>query len=282
MRQIELVNCSYRYQPGNRLIPPALRELSLGISPGELVALVGAGGAGKSTLLLLLAGLIEPSGGELLLAGKKAVKREDFRRIGLCFQYPEQQLFAETVLEEVAFGPRNFGLAEPQLGATVRQALTTVGLPPERFGSRSPFALSGGEKRRVCIASLLSLDPPVLIFDEPGAGLDDQGRRWMRQLLLQLHQAGKTVLWVSHDMDEVAELAKRVLVLEKGRLILDGSPGEVFAEQERLREAGLELPEPARLLRRLRDKGLDIPARGITVEQAAAELIAYLGGERHA
>jgi energy-coupling factor transport system ATP-binding protein len=282
MWQIELIECSYSYQPGSSAARLALRGVSLGVAPGELTALIGAGGAGKSTLLLLLAGLVAPQGGELRLAGKKASGKAVFRQVGLCFQYPEQQLFAETVFDEVAFGARNFELREPLLTATVREALTTVGLDPDSFGPRSPFALSGGEKRRVCIASLLAIDPPLLIFDEPAAGLDEQGRAWMRQLLLELNQRGKTVLWVTHDMDEVAELAQRVLVLEQGRLILDGSPAAVFAEQQRLRQAGLDIPEAAALVRGLKAQGLNLPGEAITVAQAAQELIACLGGERHA
>lgn len=279
MRQIEVSNCSYIYQPGTINAHQALDQINIAIDAGELTAVIGHGGSGKSTLALLLAGLFAPSSGEIKIGDGRIPPEQLFRQVGLVFQYPEHQLFASSVFEEVAFGARNAGTAEDYLPVKVRQALETVGLDPDLYWHRSPFELSGGQKRRVCLASLLAIDPAIIILDEPTAGLDAAGRRWLKNLLRELHCQGKTVLWISHDMSEVAELAERVIVLERGRVIADGATASVFSCEEQLAAAGLEIPQSARLVRELKARGLAIPGEAVTVDGAFAEIAAYLGGD---
>ena len=280
MRQIEVKNCSYTYQPGTINSHQALYDVNLSIEAGELLAIIGHGGSGKSTLALLLAGLFVPDSGTVTVGEGKTPPEEMFRHVGLVFQYPEHQLFAQSIFDEVAFGARNAGVAEEQLPSQVRKALEEVGLDPQRYWKQSPFELSGGQKRRVCIASLLAIDPQIVILDEPTAGLDAAGKQWMRELIASLNREGKTVIWISHDMSEVAELAQRVVVLSKGRVLLDGDTQTVFSCEQELNSAGLEIPQAARLVRELKAKGLPLPGRAVTVSGAFQELISYLGGER--
>ncbi len=272
----------YTYQPGSPNACCALQEVSFSIPRGQLVGVIGHGGSGKSTLATLLAGLFQPGQGSLTVNGQAAAKDSVFEQVGLVFQYPEQQLFGETVFEEVAFGPKNFGVAESKLPGKVRKALQDVGMAPEQFWNRSPFALSGGQKRRICIAGVLATDPQIMILDEPTAGLDEGGRRWILDLILRLHRQGKTILWISHNMSEVAELAQRLLVLSGGRLIADGTPRQVFAQAETLAAAGLETPPVQQLCSRLRQQGWPLPPQVLTVEEAKLALLQALGGGGHA
>lgn len=278
MCQIAVKNCSYTYQPGTISSHQALYDINLEIKQGELLAIIGHGGSGKSTLALLLAGLFVPERGTVTIGDGHIPTEQLFREVGLVFQYPEHQLFAQNVFEEVAFGARNAGTAEDYLPVKVRQALETVGLDPDQYWYHSPFELSGGQKRRVCIASLLAIDPGIVILDEPTAGLDAAGKSWMKELISSLNQQGKTVIWISHDMSEVAELARRVIVLEQGRLILDGDTKSVFSCEQQLAAAGLEIPRAAQLVRDLKAQGLPIPGEAVTVVGAFAEIAAYLGG----
>lgn len=279
MRQIEIKNCSYTYQPGTINSHQALYDINLAVDAGELIAIIGHGGSGKSTLALLLAGLFVPGSGTVTIGDGNIPPEQLFREVGLVFQYPEHQLFAQNVFEEVAFGARNAGVAEDYLPIKVRQALETVGLDPDQYWYSSPFELSGGQKRRVCIASLLAIDPGIVILDEPTAGLDAVGKKWMKALISSLNQQGKTVIWISHDMSEVAELARRVIVLEQGRIILDGDTADIFSCEDQLAASGLEIPHAARLVRELKAKGVPIPGKAVTVAGAFNELIAYLGGD---
>ncbi|MDO4581317.1 MAG: energy-coupling factor transporter ATPase [Bacillota bacterium] len=280
--QIKVEHLNFIYQPQSPSASTALHDISFEIARGELVALVGHGGSGKSTLAFNLAGLYQPSAGTVSVDGHSAGKNGVFSQVGLVFQYPEQQLFGETVFEEVAFGARNFGAAESSLPQKVREALERVGLDADKLWHRSPFALSGGQKRRVCIAGTLAVDPEVYILDEPTAGLDEGGRLWMLELLRELHQQGKTVIWISHNMAEVAELAERVLVLADGRLLFDGAPAALFDDGALLAAAGLRIPPAASLVRELRQRGAELPARAVTVEQAAAEIGEWLEVRRDA
>ncbi len=279
MWQIELKNCAYTYQPGTINAHIALSEINLKIKRGELIAVIGAGGSGKSTLSLLMSGLYQPIEGEVLLEGQPIDPATVFRQIGIVFQYPEQQLFCQSVFDEVAFAARNFGIPEDVLPAKINKALTEVSLDPEIYSQRNPFELSGGQKKRVCIASVLAINPPIVIFDEPAAGLDARGKKWMQALIKQLNSEGKTVIWISHDMSEVAEIARRVIVLRQGRVIMDDETEAVFEQEELLAEAGLAIPRAAYLVHELKARGLPIPGQAVTVAEAFTEIANYLGGE---
>ncbi|MDO4732027.1 MAG: ATP-binding cassette domain-containing protein [Bacillota bacterium] len=274
--QIDLQHVEYCYQKGSPFEHMALQDINLRIRSGEMIAMIGHGGSGKSTLSLLLSGLYKPTGGRIDTYDVKTGRQESVRNIGLVFQYPEQQLFAETVYEEVAFGARNFGVPQDYLPIRVRKALELVGLEPDSFWNRSPFSLSGGQKRRVCIAGVLAVEPKMIILDEPTAGLDEGGRRWLLELVRQLNREGRSILWITHNMREAAELAQRIIVLNRGRILLDGSPDQVFAEEELLREAGLEIPMAAAVVRELKRRGIPLAGTAISVEEAAAEIGDYL------
>ncbi len=276
--QIVAKELDYIYQQGTVFAAPALHDVSFEIPTGQMVAMIGHSGSGKSTLAHLIGGLILPSSGSVSVDGKQADVKNTFRQVGLVFQYPEQQFFGETVLEEVSFGPKNFGVPQENLEAVVKKALADVGLKPELFLERSPFTLSGGEQRRVAIASVLATDPQILIFDEPTAGLDVSGRNWIMDLARQYHEKGRTILWISHHMQEVADLAERILVVSHGQLIADGTPQEVFAQTLTLQEHGLDIPEAALLVRRLKEQGKPVPGLAVTLDQAYEEIHAWLKG----
>ncbi len=276
--QIVLENAGYSYQREKGQPVWALQGVNLAIAKGSFVGIIGHSGSGKSTLAMLTAGLYLPTQGQVLLNGKAAPKSGVFPQVGVVFQYPEQQLFGETVFEEVAFAPRNFGVPEAKLTAAVHKALEAVNLDPAAFQDRSPFSLSGGEKRRVAIASILAAGAEVLIFDEPTAGVDEKGRQWIITLARRENAKGKTILWISHNMDEVAEVAQQLLVLNQGRLAAAGAPAEVFAQEELLDHLGLGLPQAARLVRRLRQGGQKLPGRALTADEAFGEIHYLLGG----
>ena len=275
--QIDFEQASFTYQSDSINACAALTDINLHIGPGELLAIIGHGGSGKSTLALLMAGLYKPTSGKVMMNGKEA--KSGNKAVGLVFQYPEQQLFGETVFEEVAFGARNFDVPEDYLPIRVRQALDDVGLSPDEFWHRSPFMLSGGQKRRVCIASMLSFSPKFIILDEPAAGLDEGGRLWIIDLVKKLHKDGKTVVWITHNMSEAAELAQRIVVLNAGRIIFDDNASEVFSHEEELRAVGLDIPEAASLVRSLKDKGKPVPGFAVTVDEAYSEIMAWLRPE---
>ncbi|MDZ7338001.1 MAG: ATP-binding cassette domain-containing protein [candidate division KSB1 bacterium] len=245
----------YRYRqtvPEGRL---ALDHVSLEIGDQEFVALVGPSGSGKTTLIQHFTGLLRPTSGRVLVDGRPFPARGPEltalrRRIGLVFQFPEFQLFEETVEADVAFGPRNLGLAEQEVRARVERALRTVGLDPASVALRSPHRLSEGEKRRVALAGVLAMDPEMLVLDEPTAGLDPAGVRRIAQILADFHQAGKTIVLVSHNIDLVYTLARRVIVLAEGRIRFDGSREELLHHEELLLRHGLMLPRLVRVLRK--------------------------------
>lgn len=273
--KISLQQVDHIYQEGGVSETAALHDVDLTIGDGELVAVIGHGGSGKSTLALLLSGLNKPTKGEVQVSDCPD-PQHPFRSVGLVFQYPEQQLFGESVFEEVAFGARNQGTAEDYLPVLVRQALEQVGLDPDAVWHRSPFSLSGGQKRRVCLASVLVMDPQLLILDEPTAGLDEGGRHWIAQLVRTLNAEGRTVIWITHNMTEAAEVASRVIVLNQGRIVLDGTPRQVFAHEDVLAQAHLTVPPAAQLVRELQRRGWDIPAQAVTVDEACSEILAHL------
>ena len=270
------------YGRGTPLATPALTDVSLTIDAGEVVGVIGATGSGKSTLVQHFNGLLRPTTGRVLLDGVDVNGRGTDRRrlrqqVGLLFQYPEQQLFEETVFADVAFGPRNQGLSEEEVRARVHQALEQVGLPPAQFTSRSPFDLSGGEMRRAAIAGVLAMEPRMLILDEPTAGLDPQGRREILAHVGRLHSArGMTIVLITHSMDAVAQLCKRLVVLDGGRLVADGPTRAIFADPGSLAAIGLGVPQMTLLARRLRERGVPVRPDVLTVEEARAAILEAL------
>ena len=275
------------YGRGTPLATPALTDVSLTIDAGEVVGVIGATGSGKSTLVQHFNGLLRPTSGRVLLDGvdvngRRTDRRRIRQQVGLLFQYPEQQLFEENVFADVAFGPRNLGLSEEEVRARVHQALEQVGLPPARFTSRSPFDLSGGEMRRAAIAGVLAMEPRMLILDEPTAGLDPQGRREILAHVGRLHSArGMTIVLITHSMDAVAQLCKRLVVLDGGRLVADGPTRAIFADPGSLAAIGLGVPQMTLLARRLRERGVPVRPDVLTVEEARAAILEALARRKN-
>jgi energy-coupling factor transport system ATP-binding protein len=273
---------SHVYFKGTPLEAVALQDVTLSVRRGEFVGLLGPTGSGKSTLVQHFNGLLRPTGGRVFIDGADihapgASLRGVRRKIGLLFQYPEHQLFEETVTEDVAFGPRNLGLDPDEVDERVRESLRLVGLDPDVFGARSPFALSGGEMRRAAIAGVLAMRPEVLILDEPTAGLDPVGRGEILGRIGELRaREGMTVILISHSMDDVARLCDRVVVLHRGRVFVDGPTRTVFSQTGRLREIGLDVPRVADLLLRLRAAGLPVRADRLTLGEACDEIVSAL------
>ena len=258
---------------------PALAGIDLTIEDGEFVAIIGPTGSGKSTLVQHLNGLLRPDRGRVVvdgvdLAGRHTDLKAIRQKVGLVFQYPEHQLFEETVLDDVAFGPRNLGMPPDIVSERVAKALLTVGLDPAEIGPRSPFALSGGQMRRVALAGVLAMEPRMLVLDEPAAGLDPRGRRDILGHIQRLRaERGITVILVSHNMEEVARLASRLVVLNAGRVVLEGPTREVFGQSDLLCRIGLGVPSITRLAAELRRRNLNVPADVVTVEEAASEIL---------
>ena len=265
---LELENVSFAYE---RHGEPALHDVSLTVRTGELVGLLGHTGSGKSTLVQLMAGLERPDGGRVLTGDG---------RVGVVFQYPERQLFARTVREDVAFGPRNLGITGGELATRVDEAIRGVGLDPQAVGDVSPFALSGGQQRRIAFAGVLAMEPDVLVFDEPVAGLDPRSRREFMRLLRKLHGQGRTIVMTSHSMDDAAELCGRVIVLSQGEKLLEGTPAEVFSHADELRSAGLGLPGAQEMASRLAELGWPLRQSALyTPDALAADLALCLGAD---
>ena len=260
---LQFEQVTHTYQAGSPFQATAVQDVSLTVSQGELTALIGHTGSGKSTLAQHMNALLAPTSGRVLLDGKdinqKGVsKKETRQRIGLVFQYAETQLFEETVAKDIAFGPKNLGLSQEETDARVKEALHRVGLP-EEVAEKSPFELSGGQMRRAAIAGVIAMRPEMLVLDEPAAGLDPMGREDMLSLVRSFHEAGTTVVMISHSMDDVARLAKRIIVMDKGRIALDGTAEEVFQDAERLNRMDLDVPQVLKLSLRLREEGFDFP-----------------------
>ena len=262
---IVLDHVSYTYMPDTPYQREALRDISLTIAPGEFIGIIGHTGSGKSTLVQHLNGLLQPTSGNVKvddvdLKGKTAGQKLVRQRVGMVFQYPEHQLFEETIFDDIAFGPRNLGLTADEVTQRVEEAMERVGLPPAEYASRSPFRLSGGQMRRVAIAGVIALKPEYLVLDEPSAGLDPRGRDEIFEEILQLyHSTGMAVVLVTHNMEDVARLAKRLLVMNRGRIEFDGKPADLFHDSGLpLHEYGISLPYMTELLRLLRFRGLDL------------------------
>lgn len=275
---IRLENVSHSYDDSS---VAALKNVNLTINKGQFIGLVGHTGSGKSTLIQTLNGLIRPSEGKIWVDHQEITKK-DFqlkairREIGLVFQYPEHQLFDETVEKDIAFGPKNLGLGEEEIKERVEWAMSLVQLDYAAFHQRSPFQLSGGQKRKVAIAGVLAMKPQVFILDEPTAGLDPLGRNQLLQLLVRLNrQYQMTIIFVSHRMEEVAEIADRLLVMNDGHLILDDTPHQVFQNVDLLEEIGLGIPQITRLLWEIKKRGYDIRTDLLTLKEVKEELILF-------
>lgn len=269
---LEIQNLTYTYSAGTPFEHTALDDVSFQVNRGEFIGIIGHTGSGKSTLMQQLNGLLKPTSGTVFLGGKdiwsdKKLTRQARFRVGLVFQYPEYQLFEETVYRDIAFGPRNMGLSEEEIDRRVREAAGFVGLSEQQL-SVSPFDLSGGQKRRVAIAGVIAMEPEVLILDEPTAGLDPVGRAEILGNIQAYRQAkNATIMMVSHSMEDVARLTDRLLVLNGSRLAMQGSPEEVFAHAEELKQMGLNIPQVTQIFLYLRKLGLDVE-NVYTIDQA--------------
>jgi energy-coupling factor transport system ATP-binding protein len=283
---LEIKNLTHTYSAGTPFAHKALDNVSFTVERGEFIGIIGHTGSGKSTLIQHLNGLLKPESGEILLDGKdiwseKAFTRQARFRVGLVFQYPEYQLFEETVYKDIAFGPKNMGLDEAEIDRRVREAAGFVGITQEQL-SVSPFDLSGGQKRRVAIAGVIAMEPEVLILDEPTAGLDPEGREDILANIERYRRAkNATIMMVSHSMSDVARLTERLLVMNDSKLALDGTPDEVFSHAEELLEMGLDIPELTRLFLKLKQQGLPVEPV-YTMEQAVCALRALKGGSADA
>lgn len=279
---ITVENLTYTYSKGMPNETRALEDVSFRLEPEEFAAIIGHTGSGKSTLVQQLNGLLRPDSGkitvgEVCITDPSTKMTEVRRKVGLVFQYPEYQLFEETVAKDVAFGPKQVGITGEELERVVVDSIRLTGLDYEEVKERSPFELSGGQKRRVAIAGVLAMKPEILILDEPTAGLDPSAHRDVLNLIRRIHgQENMTILLVSHNMGDIAELADRVLVMNRGRLVMNGTPAEVFARGEQLREMGLGLPPATEFMERLKERLPGIDAAPLSIEDAAKEICRYL------
>ena len=278
---VEVKNLTHIYMKGTVFEHKALNDISLRIEDGEFVGLIGHTGSGKSTFIQHLNALLKPTSGNIIVDGtditEKGVPMKKIRQaVGLVFQYPEHQLFEETVYKDVAFGPQNLGLSEQEVAERVKEALDLVGLDFEKLKDVSPFELSGGQKRRVAIAGVLAMKPKVLILDEPTAGLDPKGRDEILGEIKNLHEKQKlTVVLVSHSMEDIANLVDRIIVMSKGQVVLTDTPRNVFKQSELLQSIGLGVPQVTQLSNELKKKGIEIN-NCISIDEAYEELLRYL------
>ena len=283
---LQVKNLSHIYSVGTPFEHVALDDVSFSIEPGEFIGVIGHTGSGKSTLMQHLNGLLKPISGQIILDGKdiwsdKQLTRQARFRVGLVFQYPEYQLFEETVYKDIAFGPKNMGLSADEIDRRVHEAADFVGVTAEQLDV-SPFDLSGGQKRRVAIAGVIAMEPEILILDEPTAGLDPAGREDVLKNIDRYRQEKKaTVMMVSHSMNDVARLTQRIMVMNNARLVMDGSPEEVFKHAQELLEMGLDIPELTRIFLELKKLGLDV-SPVYTMKQAVESLNRLRGGNDHA
>ncbi|MCI9358486.1 MAG: energy-coupling factor transporter ATPase [Lachnospiraceae bacterium] len=282
---IELKHVSYRYSPGTVYEMRALEHIDLSIPDGQFIGIIGHTGSGKSTLIQLLNGLLKPSEGQVLYNGEdiwgEGFSRKKLRgQVGLVFQYPEHQLFEMDVLKDVCFGPKNQGLGQAEAEEQARKALEHVGMPKELFG-KSPFELSGGQKKRAAIAGVLAMNPRILILDEPAAGLDPGGRDEILSQIAILHRTRKmAIVLVSHSMEDVARYVERIVVLNEGRVAFDDEPRKVFAHYKDLERMGLAAPEITYVMHDLKARGLQVDTGAITIEEAKESILKALKGER--
>lgn len=283
---IDIKNICYTYMRGTPFEKKALDDVSVSIDKGEIVAVIGHTGSGKSTLVQHLNGLLKPDAGQVAvddvnLAGKDAAAKKARQLVGMVFQYPEHQIFAETVYEDIAFGPRNRGFQPEEVDKQVREAMAFVGLDFETFAKRSPFQLSGGQMRRVAIAGVVAMNPDYLVLDEPSAGLDPRSRNAVFKEIMALHQSrGIAIVLVTHSMEEAVRYAKRLLVINQGKILFDGNPADIFRNhQQKLVEVGMDEPQVFKLADLLRKQGMELP-QGITDELTLLQMIKKAKGWR--
>lgn len=283
---IDIKNICYTYMRGTPFEKKALDDVSVSIDKGEIVAVIGHTGSGKSTLVQHLNGLLKPNAGQVAvddinLAGKDAAAKKARQLVGMVFQYPEHQIFAETVYEDIAFGPRNRGFQPEEVDKQVREAMAFVGLDFETFAKRSPFQLSGGQMRRVAIAGVVAMNPDYLVLDEPSAGLDPRSRNAVFKEIMALHQSrGIAIVLVTHSMEEAVKYAKRLLVINQGKILFDGNPADIFRNhQQKLVEVGMDEPQVFKLADLLRKQGMELP-QGITDELTLLQMIKKAKGWR--
>lgn len=282
---IQVKNLKHIYEKGMPTESIALEDVSFEVADGEFLGIIGHTGSGKSTLLQHLNGLLKPDEGTIVIGGVDITNTdtpmvEIRKRIGLVFQYPEYQLFEETVVKDVAFGPKNLGLSEEEIEERVKEAIELVGLDYETFKDKSPFELSGGQKRRVAIAGVIAMKPEVLILDEPTAGLDPKAHKSVLSMIEEVHRrTGNITILVSHNMADIAKLSDKVLVIDSGHMVTIGTPKEVFSHREELSDVGLDLPPITQLTESLRAKGMAIEETILSVEDAAEQIAKYLKNE---
>jgi energy-coupling factor transport system ATP-binding protein len=283
---LETKNLTHTYGAGTPFQSDAIQNVNLAVYRGEFVGIIGHTGSGKSTLIQHLNGLLKPTSGQILLNGRdiwaepKKIRNVRFK-VGLVFQYPEYQLFEETVYKDIAFGPKNMGLSKDEIDRRVREAASFVGLSEEQL-EVSPFDLSGGQKRRVAIAGVIAMEPEVLILDEPTAGLDPVGREdILRNIEAYRLAKNATIMMVSHSMTDVARLSQRILVMNGAKLVMDGPPDAVFARSKELLDMGLDIPDVTRVFLRLKELGIDV-APAYTMEQATEQMLCLKGGAGNA
>jgi energy-coupling factor transport system ATP-binding protein len=279
---IKIENLTHIYMKGSPFEKKALDNVNITINEGEFVALIGHTGSGKSTLIQHINGLLKPNSGKIIIDDVDiTVKKVNLnfirKKVGLVFQYPEYQLFEETIEKDIAFGPKNLGLSNDHINNRVKRAMNIVGLDYEKYKDKSPFEISGGQKRRVAIAGVVAMEPKILILDEPTAGLDPKGRDDILGKIKDLHKEYKmTTILVSHSMEDVAKLADRILVMHKGKAILDGTPAQIFKEIDTLESVGLAVPQVTYLSRALKEKGINISSNIFTIQQAKEEILRIL------
>ncbi|MBS6064047.1 MAG: energy-coupling factor transporter ATPase [Peptostreptococcaceae bacterium] len=282
---IVVSNLNFIYSPNTPFETVALKNVSFEIKTGEFVALIGHTGSGKSTLIQQLNGLIKPTSGSIVINGVDITKQnakltEVRRKVGLVFQYPEYQLFDETVQKDIAFGPKNMGLSDEEINKRVKTSMDLVGMSFERYKDKSPFELSGGQKRRVAIAGVLAMSPEVLILDEPAAGLDPKAKNEILGNIKKIHaKTNNTIILVSHSMSDVSEIADRLLVMNKGQIEYFDTPVNVFKNEERLKEIGLDVPDAIKLKNILNKCGYSISDEVLSIEQIKSEIIKNIGGK---
>nr|WP_300002923.1 energy-coupling factor transporter ATPase [Tissierella sp.] len=288
MMIIKIDNLNYVYNEGTPFVKKALDSINLEVKNGEFIGLIGHTGSGKSTLVQHLNGLIRVQSGSLFIDGfdisKKETKLKKIRqKVGLVFQYPEYQLFEETIAKDIAFGPKNLGLSEEEINQRVIEAMEIVGLDYESLKDRSPFELSGGQKRRVAIAGVVAMKPKVLVLDEPTAGLDPHGRDEILSEICDLFKKGGiTVVLVSHNMEDIARIVDRILVMDNGKIVMDDLPREIFKRRQELEDIGLGIPQITKFMQEYSELGHNIKTDILTVEEAKEELIRYLRSDKNA
>ena len=281
---LRIEHLSHIYSAGTPFEKKAVADVSFSAQRGEFIGLIGHTGSGKSTLIQHFNGLLKPTTGRILINGEDIFQSKEMTRaarfaVGLVFQYPEYQLFEETVYADVAFGPKNMGLDKEEIDRRVRENCRIVGLPDDVL-EKSPFELSGGQKRRVALAGIFAMEPEVMVLDEPMAGLDPAGCADVFRFIKEYHEKhGTTILFVTHSMEYAAQMSERIIVMDHGHILMDGTPAEVFARSEELIEAGLDVPQVTQVFLALKKRGVPVDPSVYTVEQAAAKLRALKGGE---